>query len=216
MEKTEPVFLDSDCLRTMITSALEVYNRETNGMLIGRMSVRSTGRKRERIMSVKDTYSYQTDDRKPTTVEHGNISAFRRVLGSLNTMNMRIVGGYHSHNFPYNVSRLSPDDLLFAEEEMNEINKRRINDMNRWLEVLLSVAKNVYRRPHRTGWHARRYRNKVRFIVVTKPFEGYDIFVSAYWINFIKGRPRVREARVLTGLGVSKARTPKNKRKRGQ
>ncbi|HDD72460.1 MAG TPA: hypothetical protein ENG00_00035 [Candidatus Aenigmarchaeota archaeon] len=199
MERVIPVFIDSQCLRSLVTSALEVYNRETNGALIGKLSVRKIRGKRRRVMSIKDIYVYQTDIRKPSEVYHGNISAYKRVLNSLRSMKMNIVGGYHSHAFPYNCSRLSADDILFAEEEMEAINKSRYHaNLSRWLEILLSLRKWESKKKHRTGWEIKKLSKKLRVIVATSERIKYDVFVSAYWITFMDGKPRVREARVFT------------------
>ncbi len=194
------VFVSPEALRSMITSVIEVYNRETNGVLIGRVSERRIGKRKRRVMSVKDIYVYQTDVKKPSQVYHGNIAAFRRALESLKSMRLRVVGGYHCHSYPYNTSRISREDVEYAREEVREI-ERRFGGLGteNWLEIILSVRRKDYAARRKEGLVVKGYRRKLRCIVVTEPFVGYDIFVSAYWIG-TEGRGNVREAEVYTEM----------------
>jgi proteasome lid subunit RPN8/RPN11 len=177
------VFIENRTFRTLITSAIEVYNRETNGAIMGRRAIREIEGRRTEILSVKDVYPFQTDRRTPSEVVHGNKSAFRRVLRAIESMNTEIIGGYHSHPLPYEQVGLSEEDVDAIKEDievMNKIGQERVK--KGWIEVLLSIKKKHYKRSSETEWYISDYVKKVRVTVRTKKKVAYDILVSAYWI----------------------------------
>lgn len=194
-QKVKPVFLEDQCLRSLITSAMEVYNRETNGLLIGRNTKKKISRSMRKVMSIRDVYPYQTDIRKPSEVSHGNMAAFRRVISSISSMQTKIAGGYHSHCWPIERIKLSKSDIGFSKDEMGYTNKNRKNGLTEWLEILLSVKKREYTEPHEIGWFLTELEKGVRSLIVMNTFEGYSVTINAYWIKHGK-KPTVREAKV--------------------
>lgn len=185
------VFLESHVFRTLVTSAIEVYNRETNGVLIGRPSVRKVDGCRESMMVITDAYPLQTERRKPTEVFHGNEAAFRRAIRSLKTMKVDIVGGYHSHTWPYGEKAPSKGDIEHIGTEIGYIHSKK------WLELIISIKRKEYSSTAPSGWNVQDLSKKVRAILRTEPDIGYDITISAHWIDYSHKRPKVTEVAIF-------------------
>lgn len=151
----------------LIPSAIEIYNRETSGYLIG-----SNGGDRLKVVSA---YQIQTDRKKPTSVEHGNYSAVDRVEGFIRTVNLNLIGGFHSH--PMGPNKLSKSDIKFITEKAEK------HSMGKWLELVLAVRKKEYDTEHAPSWGIRRYGRKLGFFVKTGPYTAYDITLSGFWLK---------------------------------
>jgi hypothetical protein len=182
--KFRDVFIERRSFRTLITSAIEVFNRETNGALFGRNAVREIDGRKTDVVSVKEIYPFQTEKRTPSQVLHGNISAFNRVLRAIESLGTEIIGGYHSHPYPYGgFVHLSKDDVVSIKEDIKEmikIGQERIR--KGWIEVLLSIRRKDYVKPHKPEWYICDYVKKLRVRVRTRKKIGYDILISAYWV----------------------------------
>src|SRR2546428_9593420 len=66
------------CFVGLVTSAIEAYNRETNGFLIGAERARKLRRAPRDVAVLKAAYPIQTADRKVNWVANGNGRAFDR------------------------------------------------------------------------------------------------------------------------------------------
>jgi len=177
------VFIERRSFRTLITSAIEVYNRETNGALMGRSAVREIHGKRTGVVSIKEAYPFQTEKRTPSEVVHGNKAAFKRVLRAVESLKTEIIGGYHSHPYPYGFVGLSEGDVVSVKEDieaMEKVGQERVK--KGWIELLLSIKRNDYRRPQKSEWYICDYVKKLRVRMRTKKKTGYDILISAYWV----------------------------------
>jgi len=178
------VFIERRSFRTLITSAIEVYNRETNGALLGRNAVREISGEKTEVVSVKEVYPFQTEKRTPSRVVHGNISAFKRTLRAFESLGTEIIGGYHSHPYPYGgFVHLSKDDVESIKEDvesMAKVGQKRV--LKGWIEILISIRGKDYVKPHRTEWYICDYVKKLRVRVRTRVKRGYDILISAYWV----------------------------------
>jgi proteasome lid subunit RPN8/RPN11 len=177
------VFIERRTFRTLIASAIEVYNRETNGALLGRNAVREISGIKTNVVSVKEVYPFQTDKRTPSEVIHGNKAAFKRVLRAFESLNTEIIGGYHSHPYPYGFVGLSRGDVTSVKEDiysMLKIGQQRVK--NGWLELLLSIKRKDYARSGEREWYICDYVKKLRVRVRTRKKTGYDILISAYWV----------------------------------
>lgn len=177
------VFIERRSFRSLIASAIEVYNRETNGALLGRKAVREIGGRRTELISVKEVYPFQTEKRKPSEVIHGNKAAFGRVLRAMETLDTEIIGGYHSHPHPYGFVGLSEGDVESVKEDIEAMSKIGQERVRRgWIEVLLSIKRKDYERPRETEWYICDYVKKIRVRVMTRKRTGYDVLISAYWV----------------------------------
>ncbi|MCD6590405.1 MAG: hypothetical protein J7K72_00345 [Candidatus Aenigmarchaeota archaeon] len=177
------IFIEKRSFKTLITSAVEVYNRETNGALLGRNAIRKIKGRKMKVISIKEVYPFQTEKRRPSEVIHGNISAFKRVLRAVESLQTEIIGGYHSHPYPYGYVGLSEGDVVSIKEDIDvmiKIGQERIK--NGWVEILLSIKRKDYRRPSKIKWYICDYEKKLRVRIRTEEKTGYDILVSAYWV----------------------------------
>ncbi|MBN2042596.1 MAG: hypothetical protein JW754_02210 [Candidatus Aenigmarchaeota archaeon] len=201
MEKEEHprnVFIGHRCFKSLIASAIEVYNRETNGALIGKNVTRKIESERRKVISVREVYPFQLDRRTPSEVEHGNKAAFRRVIRSMHGMKFDIIGGFHSHPWPYTKIGLSQGDIISITEELKDMRKINRNlKMDKWLEILISIKRKDYNTPQELGWSMFDTGRKVRVLLKTGKYMGYYIIISAYWVLFDKKKPRVKEASVF-------------------
>lgn len=177
------IFIEHRPFKTLITSAIEVYNRETSGVLLGKNTAKEIKYERKKVLAVKEVYPFQTEKRKPSEVIHGNVEAFKRVLRTINSFEAEIVGGYHSHPHPYIPIRLSSADVDSIKDDieaMVKVGHERV--ASGWLEILLSIKRKEYAKPSGREWYICDYIKKVRCYVRTHEKTGYDILISAYWV----------------------------------
>jgi proteasome lid subunit RPN8/RPN11 len=177
------VFIEKHAFKELVASAIEVYNKETNGLLVGWNTFKKVKRENKKVFSVKNVYPLQFEKRKPSEVVHGNVEAFKRVIKANVSLSEKIGGGFHSHPAPYEGVRLSKDDIESIKEDMQEIiktgNKKIING---WLEILLSIKKKEYKKAVGREWYICDYVKKLRCYVRTEKNIGWDILISAYWV----------------------------------
>src|SRR2546422_971363 len=84
----------------LVTSAVEAYNRETNGFLVGNRGTRLMKQRPREVTVLRAAYPLQTEDRKPNWVSHGNEKAFKRARGAIENLDVggyAVLGGFHSH-----------------------------------------------------------------------------------------------------------------------
>ena len=191
------VWIRSSRARSLLTSAIEVYNKETDGILTGKQVLREIRGRKKTVMYVENAYPFQTAKRKPSEVYHGNISAFKRVMNSLTSADIEFIGGYHSHPFPYKGVKLSSPDIEFIKEELDFIRKsRHFSTQTKWLEILICIKRRRYVRKQKTGWKFSRAGKRIRFLLTITPYTAYHIILAAFWIDFSKEKPEVSEARI--------------------
>jgi proteasome lid subunit RPN8/RPN11 len=194
--ESRDVFIEASSFKAMIGSAIEVYNRETNGCLIGRKTVRELEGKKRRIVLIKEVCPFQTEKRTPSEVIHGNIAATKRFLRSMGSMKSAIIGGYHSHPYPYAPIGLSEDDITSIRDEIEMMEKLDHFDFGgKWLEILISLRKKDYVRPQKSGFSVFDLPKKIKCLIKTKE-AGYHIIISAYWVDFTRRKARVKEVTV--------------------
>ena len=92
----ENVVIDPACFVGLITSAVEAYNRETNGFLIGAERARKIRRTSKEVAVLKAAYPIQTADRKVNWVANGNGRAFDRARHAVANAHggVDLLGGY--------------------------------------------------------------------------------------------------------------------------
>src|SRR3989442_15167739 len=93
------IVVDPGCFLGMCAASIEAYNRETNGFLLGGRGMRRV-RKRRRVAVLKAAYPIQTEERRPSSVAHGNLKAFDRARRTVNNLyvGLDLLGGIHSHH----------------------------------------------------------------------------------------------------------------------
>ena len=180
------IFLNSKSLKTLVVSAVEVYNRETNGFISGNFSVKKIKGRDKSVLSLQTVYPLQTAARKPSQVVHGNNLAHQRTVSSLSALNMPLIGGFHSHtDYSHDFSpypELSSDDVDFIEDEMKHLNNNGHN-IHKWLELLMTVKRKDYSSAHKKGIKINNFKKKVGLNVVTTPYTSYKITLAGYWLQ---------------------------------
>ena len=184
----------------MVASAIEVYPRETNGLLIGRTTPRKIKRRVENMLTARIAYSFQTDERMPTSVSHGNISALNRLITTMDVLGKNIIGGYHSHPHPRDNIILTGSDIEFIEEEMKRLRDfERFKKMERWLEVVMSIRKREYMYPQRIGRTVVN-EGKIHFKMKSDRYYGFDIKLCGYIVKIGNSKPTKERVELHTKL----------------
>jgi proteasome lid subunit RPN8/RPN11 len=173
-----PVMVDPACFLSLVNSAVEVYNRETTGMLVGSERVRVLQGRRRRVVALDAAMPFQTASRSVTWVEPSNHSAVHRARAAPGSLGFRVLGEYHSHT--NNENGLSRADVDYALEALRRMNGHA---PKQWLELVLGMRRKEYGRPREPGWTWRDYRRKAGCTVVLSPRAGFDITIAGYWIR---------------------------------
>lgn len=179
------VVIERGCFVGLVTSAVEAYNRETNGFLVGNRGTRVLRRRPREVTVLRAAYPLQTEDRKPNWVSHGNEKAFRRARGVMESADVgyAVLGGFHSHTGADGAASLSATDLEYVSDELKRLSRSRSMDRAEWLEVVVALRPREWSRRHEAGWTTRRYRRKLGCTVAIDPTHGYDMTIGGYWIE---------------------------------
>ena len=191
------VWIRESRARSLLTSAIEVYNRETDGVFSGKFVLRKIRGKKRQVLYVEHAYPVQTAERKPSQVSHANLAAFTRIMHSLTTADIEFLGGYHSHPHPYKGVKLSLSDIDFVRDELVFIRKNKhFRTQNNWVELLMCIKRIRYERRHKTGWKVKRSGKRAFFALTITPYTTYEIILAAFWVDFSKKVPFVVETGV--------------------
>ena len=179
------VMIERGCFLGLATSAIEAYNRETNGFVLGNEGTRTIRARPRTITVLRAAYPLQTEDRKPNWVSHGNERAFRRARGAVENLDVgyRVLGGFHSHTGDDGDANLSPTDLDYVADELRRIGRTREPDGAAWLEVVLALRRRTWTRPHDVGWTPRRYKRKLGCTLAITPDQGFDMTIGGFWVH---------------------------------
>ena len=200
------VVIDRSCFLGLVTSAVEAYNRETNGFLVGNRATRLVRQQPREVTVLRAAYPLQTENRKATWVSHGNEKAFKRARGAIENADVgyAVLGGFHSHTGDDGAASLSATDLEYVTDELRRISRDRPADRVEWLEVVVALRRREWTQRHEIGWVTRRYRRKLGCTVALDGTHGYDMTMGGYWVE---GEPdgvpgawdvvATREARLL-------------------
>ncbi len=178
----EDIVVDPGCFLGLCAAAIEAYNRETNGFILGGRAVRR-GRRRRRVSVAKAAYPIQTEERRRNYVAHGNMKAFDRARRTVNHLyvGLDLLGGFHSHPGQDGAPALSPLDLDYIEDELNQL-YRQGEERGEWLELVVAIRQRAYARPHDVAWTFRQYPRKLGATIAIKRQLGYDITLAGYWV----------------------------------
>jgi len=189
----ENVVIDPACFVGLVTSAVEAYNRETNGFLIGAERARKLRRAQTDVAVLKAAYPIQTADRKVNWVGNGNGRAFDRARTAVANCHggLDLLGGYHSHTGGDAHAGLSRLDLDYILDEFHAMNRGLEEPSHdRWLELVLAIRRREYTRSHEVRWTLSHYPRKLGARVLLTPTVGFDITLAGYWVYCQKdGRP---------------------------
>jgi proteasome lid subunit RPN8/RPN11 len=199
------VYIDPPAFLSLCTSAIETYNRECNGFLMGKYSLRTISHRRRRVAAITMAYPLQTAARKPSSVTHGNYMAYRRASGTMSALSgmrgMKLVGGYHSH--VGGPCRLSVDDIRYVVEETTRMGNVKPLCPGSWLEIIVAIKKRQYseggRRKEPWDWHD--FPRKVGCNVRTSRKTGYNITMGAFWVDRESGGSEETTIRVPWAWG---------------
>lgn len=203
------IVIDPACFLGLVTSAVEAYNRETNGFLIGADRPRKLRRAPREVAVLKAAYPLQTAERKVNWVANGNGRAFDRARQTVTNAyrGLDLLGGFHSHTGPDAHAGLSGLDMDYIEGELSAINRGHPEPVQRrWLELVLAIRRREYAVPHALRWTLQRYDRKLRARVALRPDLGYDITMGGFLVFCEKnGRPRTIE---LSGTEEARLHAP--------
>lgn len=176
------IVVDPSCFLGLCAAAIEAYNRETNGFLLGGHALRRVRRAR-RVAVLKAAYPIQTEQRRPSFVAHGNLKAFDRARRTVSGLyvGLDLMGGFHSHTGTDGAAALSRLDVDYIEDELNHL-KRQGERPEEWLELVVAIRRRAYARPHEVAWSFRRYPRKLGATIAIKPNLGYDVTLGGYWV----------------------------------
>jgi proteasome lid subunit RPN8/RPN11 len=206
----DDVVIGRSCFLGLVTSAVEAYNRETNGFLVGNRGTQRVRQRPRDVTVLRAAYPLQTEDRKPNWVSHGNEKAAQRARGAIENLDVgyAILGGFHSHTGEDGEASLSRTDLDYVADELRRIKRDRPADRVKWLEVVVALKRRKWSRGREVGWATRRYPRKLGCTVSLDEAHGYDMTFGGYWIE---GEPDgvpgawdvvgTREARLLLPWG---------------
>ena len=178
----EDVVVEPGCFLGLCAAAIEAYDRETNGFVLGGKGTRRRPRRRP-VAVLKAAYPIQTEDRKRTSVAHGNLKAFDRARHTINNLyvGLDLLGGFHSHTGTDGAPSLSKLDLEYIVDELNHL-ARQGDARPSWLELVLAIRQRTYARRHEVAWTLRRYPRKLGATIAIKPHLGYDVTLAGYWV----------------------------------
>jgi hypothetical protein len=181
----DDVVIGRSCFLGLVTSAVEAYNRETNGFLVGNRGTQRLRRRPREVTVLRTAYPLQTEDRKPNSVTHGNEKAFQRARGAIEKLDVgyTILGGFHSHTGDDAAAGLSRTDLDYVADELRRIGRDRPTDRVKWLEVVVALRRREWSRRHELGWAIRRYGRKLGCTVAMDENRGYNMTLGGYWVE---------------------------------
>src|SRR5437879_12343332 len=167
----------------LVTSAVEAYNRETKGCLVGNRGTRIMRQRPREVTVLRAAYPLQTEDRKPNWVSDGNDKAAKRARGAIENLDVgyAVLGGFHSHTGQDGAASLSRTDLDYVADELRRISRGRPAERVQWLEVVLALKRREWSRTHELGWRSRAYLRKLGCTVALVPTHGYEMTDGVFW-----------------------------------
>src|SRR3989442_13226658 len=184
-DSLDHIVIERSCFLGLVTSAVEAYNRETNGFLVGNRATRLVRQKPREVTVLRAAYPLQSEDRNPNWVSHGNEKAFKRARGAIDNADVgyAVLGGFHSHTGDDGAASLSSTDLDYVADELRRLSRHRPEERVQWLEVVMALKRREWSRQHGIGWTARQYRRKLGCSVALDATHGYDMTIGRIWVG---------------------------------
>src|SRR5207245_8646526 len=155
----DDIVIERGCFVGLVASAVEAYNRETNGFPVGHPGTRLVRQRRREVTVLRAAYPLQTEGRKPNWVSHGNEKAFKRARGAIENLDVgyAVLGGFHSHTGDDGAASLSSTDLDYVADELRRLSRDRPEERVQWLEGVMALKRRAWSRQHEIGWTPRQY-----------------------------------------------------------
>jgi proteasome lid subunit RPN8/RPN11 len=180
-----PVVMERSCFLGIIMAAMEVYSRETIGLLVGRNARRFIRGSLTDCVLLEEAYPLQTAKRAFSFVMVKNKKAFNRARKTAAAYGFSVLGEFHSH--PKRKPVLTTSDKRYIREEIINPERRELKLVgNRWLELVVGISRRSYKRAQRTGWFPKkgsRAPGTVKGILRTNPRSGFEISIKAWWVG---------------------------------
>lgn len=179
MKNDITVFLSPAAHDLMLMSAIEVFPRETEGVLAGRKLEGGD-------YTIDRAYPFQTSKRGFEWVQEGNARATRRVHTLLHAFNGSpehpcILGGYHSHP----LTKHSQLNVCPSRKDLEVIRDDLPNhgNLDAWLELIVRVdIPFLERRGNKGVVHYRRLK-KVGTTARYTPYNAYGFLIGAFLVH---------------------------------
>jgi proteasome lid subunit RPN8/RPN11 len=134
MSGYKDLFMGVGEFSNILTSCIEVYPRETIGLLAGEITSR-------RII-LKLAYPVQMARRRKSYIILKSEKNFRRTIRILDSLGLEFFGFYHSH--PEGKAIPSETDLIHSIDQLIEFEEKRP-----LLELIVEIKQKKYRRKHK-------------------------------------------------------------------
>ncbi|HID32391.1 MAG TPA: hypothetical protein EYP24_03330 [bacterium (Candidatus Stahlbacteria)] len=175
------VFIERDCLITLLATVIETPQAESFGFLLGKRSRRKIKRTIKPATIIDMSYPLFTAERHPSHVALGNMAAWNRVQNFLHgfSFGLNVMGEFHSH--PRGEARMSDFDLksllisMFESYERGEHLPRRS-----WLEMVIAVNRIDIQFPRGQEWYWEEREHRLFFRVWVKGKVRYDVTIACY------------------------------------
>src|SRR2546428_1345279 len=179
-DSLDHIVIERSCFLGLVTSAVEAYNRETNGFLVGNRATRLVRQQPREVTVLRAAYPLQTENRKATWVSHGNEKAFKRARGAIENADVGypVLGGFHSHTGDDGAASLSSTDLDYVTDELRRLSRDRPEERVQWLEVVLALKRREWSRQHEIGRTAPPHRPELGCSVALHATHGYDLTIG--------------------------------------
>lgn len=205
MEKI--IFIERDCLITLLATVIETPQNESFGFLLGRSSRRKVKRSLKPAIVLDMGYPLFTAERRPSHVALGNIAAWNRVQDFLHgfSFGLTVIGEFHSH--PSAGPDLSDFDLKNILLSMLEAYDRGERLPRRsWLEMVIAVNKIDIQFPKRREWYWAERGKRLFFRVWVKGKVRYDVTIACYIIpSFFPLFRRLKEEEISNNRILKKS-----------
>src|SRR2546422_1213303 len=168
----------------LVTSAVEAYNRETNGFVVGNRGPRRMKQRPREVTVLRAAYPLETEDRKRNWVSHGNGRPSKRGRGAIETLDVggyAVLGGFHSHTGDDGGASLSRTDLDYVADELRRISRGRPAERVQWLEVVLALKRRGWARDHELRWTTPAYPPELRGTGALHPTPSHDKTIGGFW-----------------------------------